>query len=70
MEVKWFQDKRGFGFIKYQDKERIIVHYSVFRDGQDDHELLEQDEYIEVELVKTDKGYKIQKATSTIKEEK
>jgi len=26
--VKWFSDKKGFGFIKQEDGEEIFVHHS------------------------------------------
>ena len=32
--VKWFKDEKGYGFIKYTDKEDIFIHYSsIIRDG-------------------------------------
>ena len=27
-KVKWFNNEKGFGFIEYNDKEDIFVHYS------------------------------------------
>ena len=62
--VKWFNDEKGFGFIEYMDNEDIFVHYSAIRDDQHDHKSLIQGEYVEFELVKTDKGYKAKNVVS------
>jgi CspA family cold shock protein len=30
--VKWFDKKKGYGFIEYQDAQEIFVHYTSFAD--------------------------------------
>ena len=48
--VKWFNNEKGFGYIEYKDNGNMVVHYST-----------KQEEYIELELVKTESGYKMKK---------
>lgn len=52
--VKWFNDKKGFGFIEYQDGIDIFVHYSsiVFKG----HKTLNEGDIVVFDLVETDKG--------------
>jgi CspA family cold shock protein len=55
--VKWFNDKRGFGFIKPLDgDEDIFVHYSVIeRPG---HRTLTEGETVQYEAQKDSSGKK------------
>lgn len=53
-KVKWFNNDKGFGFIEYNDKEDIFVHYSsILSSG---YKTLVEGQYVEFELVQTDKG--------------
>lgn len=53
-KVKWFNNDKGFGFIEYNDKEDIFVHYSsILSEG---YKTLVEGQYVEFELVQTDKG--------------
>ena len=53
-KVKWFNNEKGFGFIEYTDDEDIFVHYSsILTDG---YKTLVEGQYVEFELVRTDKG--------------
>lgn len=53
--MKWFNNEKGFGFIEYKDGEDIFVHYSaILSEG---YKTLVEGQYVEFELVKTDKGY-------------
>ena len=52
--VKWFKDEKGYGFIKYNDKEDIFVHYSsIMYDG---YKTLHKDDEVEFDLIETTKG--------------
>ncbi len=52
--VKWFKDEKGYGFIKYNDKEDIFVHYSsIIQDG---YKTLKKDDEVEFDLIETIKG--------------
>ena len=53
-KVKWFNNEKGFGFIEYSDQEDIFVHYSaILSEG---YKTLVEGQYVEFELVRTDKG--------------
>lgn len=53
-KVKWFNNEKGFGFIEYNDEEDIFVHYSsILTPG---YKTLVEGQYVEFELVRTDKG--------------
>ncbi len=53
-KVKWFNNEKGFGFIEYKDNEDIFVHYSsILSPG---FKTLVEGQYVEFELVRTDKG--------------
>jgi len=52
--VKWFNNEKGFGFIEYKDEEDIFVHYSaILSEG---YKTLVEGQYVDFELVRTDKG--------------
>lgn len=53
-QSKWFNNEKGFGFIEYNDKEDIFVHYSaILTPG---YKTLVEGQYVEFDLVRTDKG--------------
>lgn len=53
-KVKWFNNDKGFGFIEYNDQEDIFVHYSaILSQG---FKTLVEGQYVEFDLVRTDKG--------------
>jgi len=53
-KVKWFNNEKGFGFIEYNDQEDIFVHYSaILSQG---FKTLVEGQYVEFDLVRTDKG--------------
>ena len=53
-KVKWFNNEKGFGFIESGELEDIFVHYSSIRSNG--YKSLVEDQYVEFELVRTDKG--------------
>jgi len=53
-KVKWFNNEKGFGFIEYDGHEDIFVHYSVIR--SEGYKTLVEGQYVEFDLVRTDKG--------------
>ena len=53
-KVKWFNNEKGFGFIEYNEKEDIFVHYSAIR--SEGYKTLVEGQYVKFELIRTDKG--------------
>ena len=53
-KVKWFNNEKGFGFIEYNENEDIFVHYYAIR--SEGYKSLVEGQYVEFELVRTDKG--------------
>lgn len=52
--VKWFNNEKGYGFLEYNDKEDIFVHYSaIIKDG---YKSLTEGTIVEFRLVGTSKG--------------
>lgn len=55
--VKWFNNAKGFGFIRTDDEdEDIFVHHTSIQ--SDGYRTLKQGEVVEFELTKGDKGLK------------
>lgn len=52
--VKWFNDSKGFGFIKPDNGADVFVHYSSIRG--DGHRSLLEGEKVEFEVVQGQKG--------------
>ena len=52
--VKWFNDKKGFGFIKKEDGSDIFVHYTgVISEG---FKTLAEGDQVEFEVESSEKG--------------
>ncbi len=59
--VKWFNDKKGFGFISIEGGEEIFVHHTAIE--SEGFRTLEEGDNVEFEIVKGDKGNKAEKVT-------
>jgi CspA family cold shock protein len=60
--VKWFDNKKGYGFIIQPDgKEDIFVHYSSIQG--EGFKTLEDGEEVEFEIVPGKRGYQAEKVT-------
>ena len=53
-KVKWFNNEKGYGFITKENYDDIFVHYSAIQD--EGFKTLVEGQYVEFELVRTDKG--------------
>ena len=52
--IKWFNDKKGYGFIEYKDTTDIFVHYTtILSDG---YKTLKEGQLVEFNLIETAKG--------------
>ena len=60
--VKWFNDKKGYGFISQDDGQDVFVHQTSIQ-GEGFRTLAEGDK-VEFEVIKDQKGYK---ATNVVK---
>ncbi len=57
--VKWFNDKKGFGFISQDNGEDVFVHQtSIESEG---FRTLAEGDKVEFEVIKDQKGYKAAK---------
>jgi CspA family cold shock protein len=54
-QVKWFDPKKGFGFIHGPDGHDVFVHYSQIEG--DGFRSLEDGETVDYDLVESEKGY-------------
>ncbi len=62
-KVKWFNNDKGYGFIEYKNNEDIFVHYSsILSEG---YRTLVEGQYVEFELVETDKGLQAKNVIET-----
>ena len=52
--VKWFNNKRGWGFIVKEDGEDIFVHYSAIKG--EGFRSLDEGQRVQFEIEKGDKG--------------
>ncbi len=53
--VKWFNDKKGFGFIKREEDDKdVFVHYSVIK--EEGYKSLAQGQLVEYNFIKGPKG--------------
>jgi len=59
--VKWFDAKKGFGFISQENGEDVFVHFSKI--SGDGFRNLEDGEEVEFEIVQGPKGLQAQNVT-------
>ena len=52
--VKWFNNEKGYGFIKFGDLNDIFVHYSQIE--MDGYKTLKQGNLVDFKLIETAKG--------------
>jgi CspA family cold shock protein len=52
--VKWFDSKKGYGFITAEDGNDVFVHFSAIT--MDGYKKLEENQNVEFEIVEGEKG--------------
>ena len=52
--VKWFNTKKGYGFIRTDDGQDVFVHYSAIQG--EDFKSLRENQKVEFDVVKGQKG--------------
>ena len=60
-KLKWFNDRKGFGFLINNNGEDVFVHYSQIK--KDGFKTLKEDDIIEYDEIVTDKGLQAQNVT-------
>ena len=61
--VKWFNDAKGFGFIKQEDGPDVFVHYSQI--AGDGFRTLEEGQEVEFEIKQGPKGLLAERVSRT-----
>lgn len=60
--VKWFNEKKGYGFIQRPDGEDVFVHYSAITSNG--FRTLQEGQKVSFDLVEGDKGAKAANVTA------
>jgi len=54
--VKWFNGRKGYGFITSDEGSDVFVHFSAISGDDDDYKSLHENDKVEFELVEGQKG--------------
>ncbi len=60
--VKWFDSKKGYGFIEVEGSDDIFVHFSALQ--QEGYKSLKDGQKVEFEVQKDDQGERAQNVTT------
>ena len=52
--VKWFNDRKGFGFIEYPDGKDVFVHYTAIQ--SEGRKTLRDGQKVKFSITESDKG--------------
>lgn len=52
--VKWFDNKKGYGFISYDETEEIFVHFTAIE--EEGFKTLEENQSVEFEIIEGNHG--------------
>lgn len=59
--VKWFNEKKGFGFIQQEDGQDLFVHYSSI--NMDGFKTFAEGDEVLFDVVETDRGFQAKNVT-------
>ena len=66
--VKWFDSRKGFGFITLDDGSKdVFVHYSSIKGSDDEYKRINEGDEVEFTVVDGEKGPQAQDVTVTKK---
>ncbi|MFO7796314.1 MAG: cold-shock protein [Promethearchaeati archaeon] len=63
--VKWFDSRKGYGFINSEDDEDVFVHYSAIEGDDAAYKSLNEDDKVEFNKVEGKKGPQAENVTVT-----
>lgn len=62
-KVKWFDSKKGYGFITPESGKDVFVHYSAIEAGKGEYRELAEGDNVNFEVVQSPKGESAAKVT-------
>jgi CspA family cold shock protein len=54
--VKWFNGRKGYGFITPEEGADVFVHYSALSGSADEYKTLNENDKVKFDVVEGDKG--------------
>ncbi len=54
--VKWFNSRKGYGFISSEDGNDVFVHFSALAGEGDEYKTLNENDKVEFDVVQGEKG--------------
>ena len=54
--VKWFNSRKGYGFINSEEGTDIFVHYTALKGRDEEYKTLNENDKVEFEIVEGQKG--------------
>jgi cold shock protein len=54
--VKWFNSRKGYGFISSEEGNDVFVHYTALAGDDDEYKTLNENDKVEFDVVEGQKG--------------
>lgn len=55
-QIKWFDNRKGYGFIEVEGSEDVFVHFTAINGPDDEFKALYDGDKVEFDIVEADKG--------------